>query len=89
MVYVNDLGGVDDASGYQRRYWSLSEILKNNLCLHLDGYPRSKGPLPESIIAELKQRGWTVKEKHTGLDIAPIVRFLCPPGLGPDDGAQD
>ena len=86
MVYVSDLGGVD---GYQQRYWSLAEILKNNLCLHLDSYPRNKGPIPKSILKELRQRGWTVKEKRTNLPSYPVVRFLCPPNVGPDDGVQD
>lgn len=89
MVYVNDLGGIDGAPGYQQRYWSLEEILRNNRCLHLDSYPRNKGPIPKPIIDELRLRGWIEKEKRTGLKDFPTVRFLCPPGVGPDDGVQD
>lgn len=83
MVYVNDLGG------YEQKYWSLDEILSNNRCLHLDSYPRNKGPLPKQIIEELKLRGWTEKIHQTGLPSIPLVRFLCPPGKVPVDGVQD
>lgn len=83
MAYINDLGG------YQQRFWSLQEILKNNLCLHLDVYPRNKGPLPAQILSELRRCGWIEKVKRTGLRDFPTVRFICPPGIGPDDGVQD
>jgi len=89
MAYVNDLGDVNERPRYQQRYWSLAEIVNNNLCLHLDGYPRNKGPIQKSLLDKLRQRGWTEKERRTGLEFHPIVRFLCPPGVGPDDGVQD
>ena len=67
-------------------HWDFEKLVGENKCVHLDSYPRCKGPLPPEMIAELKKRGWTVHVKETGLEIIPQVRFLCPPGITPKDG---
>lgn len=78
-----NLGGLGDDDHW---HWNFEKLVAEQKCVHLDSYPRCKGPLPPEMIAELKRRGWIEHVEQTGINWIPTVRFLCPPGVTPANG---